>query len=69
MKRIKFLIILILPVTFLLSACNEKEKSNMKLTDENWLKVSGDQIVNQQRRAQQRTIAADSSGESGKCAR
>ena len=42
----KFYLFLILPIIILFSACNQKEESNMKLTDENWLKVSGDQIVN-----------------------
>jgi len=43
MRRTNFLLF-ILPVLLLLSACSgEKQKS---VTNENWLKVSGDQIVN-----------------------
>ncbi len=47
MRQKKILLILILPIILLLFACNQKENSNMKSTDENWLKTSGDQIINQ----------------------
>ena len=34
-------------IIFLLSACSEKSQTGKHSTDENWLQVSGDQIVNQ----------------------
>ena len=47
MKRINFLQLLIIQVIFMISACSETEQKKEKITDENWLKVSGSQIVNQ----------------------
>jgi endoglucanase len=46
MKRTNFYLVLIFPVLFLFSGCSEKVNPG-NLADENWLKVSGDQIVNQ----------------------
>ncbi len=47
MKLKNFLLLLILPVIFLLSACSEKKQDNVSSKNENWLKVVGNQIVNQ----------------------
>ena len=47
MRRTNFLLLLILLVIFLLSACSEKKQNKKSLTNENWLRVSGNQIVNQ----------------------
>ena len=47
MRRTNFLLLLILQVIFLLSACSEKNQKKVNSKDENWLKVSGNQIVNQ----------------------
>ncbi len=47
MRRTNFLLLLILQVIFLLFACSEKNQKKMNSKDENWLKVSGNQIVNQ----------------------
>jgi len=45
MKQTNFLLLTLLPVLFLLSACSEKKQKG--LSDENWLRTSTDQIVNQ----------------------
>lgn len=45
MKRTLYLL-LIFPVMILVFACNNSKQNKMNKTDENWLKVSGDQIVN-----------------------
>ncbi len=47
MRKTNFLLLLLLQVLFLLSACSEAGKNNKSLTDENWLRVSGNQIVKQ----------------------
>jgi endoglucanase len=47
MKQSNYLLLLILMVMFLFSACSKTEPSKTTSTDENWLKTSGDQIVNQ----------------------
>jgi endoglucanase len=47
MTRSNFLLQLLLLVIFLFSSCSEKKQNNMNSKDENWLKVSGNQIVNQ----------------------
>jgi aryl-phospho-beta-D-glucosidase BglC (GH1 family) len=47
MRRTNFLLLLILQVIFLLSACSEKTENKKSLTNENWLRVSGNQIVSQ----------------------
>ena len=47
MKRTNFLLLLIIQVIFLLSACTQKTENKKSLTDESWLRVSGNQIVNQ----------------------
>ena len=47
MKRTNFLLLLIIQVIFLLSACTEKAENKKSLTNESWLRVSGNQIVNQ----------------------
>ncbi|HDS06840.1 MAG TPA: glycoside hydrolase family 5 protein, partial [Bacteroides sp.] len=46
-RRINFLLLLLFNIIFLLSACSEKSQTGKHSTDENWLQVSGDQIVNQ----------------------
>jgi len=46
MRRINYLLLLV-PVVFLLAACSNSKQNKTSLTSENWLKVSGDQIVNQ----------------------
>ena len=47
MKQVKPFLILILPI-LLFFACNQQENSDMNSsTDVNWLKISGDQTVNQ----------------------
>ena len=48
MKRINLFKLFILSLITLFIACNQKENSTMNsTTDVNWLKVSGDQIINQ----------------------
>lgn len=47
MRLRNFLFLFIPQVIFLLSSCSEKKQNNMSSKDENWLKVSGNQIVNQ----------------------
>jgi len=47
MKQANLLLLLILQVLFLLSACSEKKQEKKSLTNENWLRVSSNQIVNQ----------------------
>lgn len=47
MKQSNYLLLLIVAVIFLFSACSKTEQSKTTPTDENWLKTSGDQIVNQ----------------------
>jgi len=47
MKRTNYLLLLIISVGFILFSCSEKQQNKQSLTDENWLKTSGDQIVNQ----------------------
>ena len=47
MRRTNFLLLLVFHVLFLLSACSEKRQPEKRLTNENWLLVSGDQIINQ----------------------
>lgn len=37
----------LLPVIFFFSACSEKKETGKNSKDENWLRVSGDQVVNQ----------------------
>ena len=44
MKQTNFLLLIIIPVMFLLNACSEKQQKSS--TDEHWLSVSGNQIVN-----------------------
>jgi aryl-phospho-beta-D-glucosidase BglC (GH1 family) len=48
MRKTNFLLLLILQVIFLFTACSEKKPSEKSLTNVNWLNVSGNQIVNQQ---------------------
>ena len=47
MKKTNFLLSFILQALFLLAACTGKNKTEMNSTNENWLRVLGDQIVNQ----------------------
>ena len=47
MKSANSLLVLIIYVLFLLSACSNKNKIQKNGTNENWLKVAGNQIVNQ----------------------
>ena len=47
MKHTNYFLLLIFPVIFLFSACTKSGQHNMSSTDANWLKVSGNQIVNQ----------------------
>ena len=47
MTRSNFLLQLLLLVILLLSSCSEKKQNDMSSKNENWLKVSGNQIVNQ----------------------
>ena len=47
MKRTNFLPLLILLGIFFISACTEIKENKKSVTDDNWLKVSGNQIVNQ----------------------
>jgi endoglucanase len=47
MRRTNSLLLLIFHVIFLFSACSEKSQTEKSLANENWLRVSGDQIVNQ----------------------
>jgi len=47
MRRTNYLLLLAFPLIFLLAACSEKSQTEESSTDENWLRVSGDQIVNQ----------------------
>jgi aryl-phospho-beta-D-glucosidase BglC (GH1 family) len=44
MRQTNFLVLIILPVLILLSACSDKKQK--RVVNENWLSVSGDQIVN-----------------------
>jgi len=46
MRRTLYMLV-IFPVMILVFACTNSEQNKMNNTDENWLKVSGDQIVNQ----------------------
>jgi len=48
MRRTNFLLLLILQLIILMYGCNAIKQNNMKLSDKNWLRVSGDQIVNQE---------------------
>lgn len=45
MKQTNFILLILLPVMFLLNACSEKQQKSS--TNEHWLSVSGNQIVNQ----------------------
>jgi endoglucanase len=45
MKKTNFILLVLLPVMFLFNACSEKQQKS--LTNEHWLRVSGNQIVNQ----------------------
>jgi endoglucanase len=47
MRQTNFLLLLVFPVIFLLSACYEKKQTEKSLANENQLRVSGDQIINQ----------------------
>jgi endoglucanase len=47
MKRTNLLPLLVLLFIFFLSACTEIKENKKSLTDENWLRVSGNQMVNQ----------------------
>lgn len=51
MKRKNFSLLIILQIIFLFSGCSHpelsKKENNKSSTDDNWLKVSGDQIINQ----------------------
>lgn len=47
MKRINYLCFWTVLALFLFSACNSQKKEAPVMQDENWLKTSGDQIVNQ----------------------
>jgi endoglucanase len=47
MKRTSYFILLTFVILFLLSSCSGNKQAPMGSKDENWLKVSGDQIVNQ----------------------
>ena len=47
MRRTYFILLFILPFLILLNACSEKNQAKKELANENWLKVSGDRIVNQ----------------------
>jgi endoglucanase len=47
MRKTNFLLLLLLQIILLMSACTEAGQNKMNLTDKNWLKVSGNQIVNQ----------------------
>jgi aryl-phospho-beta-D-glucosidase BglC (GH1 family) len=47
MRRINFLPLVMLLSIFFLAACTEIKESKKSITDENWLSVSGNQIVNQ----------------------
>jgi endoglucanase len=47
MKRTNFLLLLLLHVVFLLSSCSEKIQHKKSILSEDWLGVSGNQIVNQ----------------------
>lgn len=47
MRQSNYLLLLIFLVMFLFSACSKTEQSKTTSTDENWLKVAGDQIVDQ----------------------
>jgi endoglucanase len=46
MRKIYFLLLLLLHAIFLLSGCSEAPQDKKGPADENWLKVSGNQIVN-----------------------
>jgi aryl-phospho-beta-D-glucosidase BglC (GH1 family) len=46
MKRIVLLLLVTLQFLFLLSSCSVKDRSGKNAEDDNWLSVSGDQIVN-----------------------
>ena len=48
MRKTNFLLLLLLQVVFLLSGCTEAPQAKKSPADENWLKVSGNQIVNPQ---------------------
>ncbi len=47
MRRTNFLLLFAFLVMILLSACTVKNQTDMNSTNENWLRVAGDQIVNQ----------------------
>jgi endoglucanase len=47
MRRTNSLLLLVFHFIFLLSACSDKSQTEKSSTNENWLRVSGDQIVNQ----------------------
>ena len=47
MKRIIFFFLSVLQTLLLFFSCNTNEPKSSNMTDENWLKISGDQIVNQ----------------------
>ncbi|MBN1396560.1 MAG: glycoside hydrolase family 5 protein [Bacteroidetes bacterium] len=47
MKKLNYFPIIILLTVFLFSACSETEKNKKGSAGENWLKVAGNQIVNQ----------------------
>ncbi|MFY9150432.1 MAG: glycoside hydrolase family 5 protein [Prolixibacteraceae bacterium] len=47
MKQSNYLLLLIFVVLFLFSACSKTEQSKTTSTDVNWLRVAGDQIVDQ----------------------
>jgi endoglucanase len=47
MKQSNYFLLVSLQVVFLLSAFSQTEQDSKNSTDQNWLKISGDQIVNQ----------------------
>jgi len=46
MKRTNFILFFIVPIYLLFISCSEKNKPQQSIANENWLRVSGDQIVN-----------------------
>jgi endoglucanase len=47
MKRSNYFLLLIIQVVLIFPGCSQKEQNKMNSTNEPWLKVSGDHIVNQ----------------------
>ena len=47
MRQTNLILLITLPILLIVSACSEKQKTQKDSTNENWLRVSGDKIVNQ----------------------